>query len=255
MKNNPTKGYIVVASNKFNFYQSAIFLIQTIKDYHPEANVTLFTEQGFLDGRESIADNVVICGNWKREKLLAMWKTPYDITFYLDADMQCLHEDIANVFDELGDYDMMFTGLPEHRSYLFNGWEFEQGNAHFELCGGVCLYDIRKPLVREFLEEWDELYRQQVKGTWWPLNEEGEHDYYNYPESFKAWDQFPLWWMTTKSEKYKDLKVGIFEDDLRWNHWAHLWDIEFPKNPSVLIHMSAAMKKNSHLVNRLYVDD
>ena len=255
MTNEPSKGYIIVASNKFNFYQSAIFLIQTIKDYNPEANVTLFTEQGFLDGRETIADNVVICGSWIREKLWAMHKTPYDITFYMDADMECMHEDIAKVFDELGDNDLMFTGLPEHRSHLFNGWEFEQGNAHFELCGGVCLYDIRNPLVREFLEDWDELYRQHSLKKWWPLNHEGEFDYLNYPEEFDRWDQFALWWLTNKEEKYKGLKISIFEDDLRWNHWAPLYGVEWPEKPTVLTHMSSMMKKNEHLVNRLYVDD
>lgn len=255
MTSEATKGYLVVASNKLNFYQSAIFLIETIKDYYPEANVTLFTEEGFLDGRETVADNVRICGSWIREKLTAMWKTPYDITFYMDADMQCVHEDIALVFDELDDNDMVFTGLPEHRSELFNGWRFEQGKSNFDLCGGVCLYDIRKPLVRDFLEEWDDLYRKQATGRWWPLNHENEYDYLNYPEEFNRWDQFALWWLTTKDERYKDLKIKIFDDDLRWNHWGSLLGREYPKNPTVLYHMSSLMKKNEHLANRLYVDD
>ena len=31
-----------------------------------------------------------------------------------------------------------------------------------------------------------------------------------------------IWWLTNKEEKYKDLKVGIFDDDLRWNNITFL---------------------------------
>lgn len=248
----PTKGYLIVASRHINFYQSAIFLIETIKDYYSEAKVCLVTEKRFLDGREIVADDIIFCGNHNREKLWAMHQSPYDITFYLDADMQCLHQDISTVFDHLGDNDLVFTGLPEHRNNIFNGWEFPAG--HFSLCGAVCLYDKRKPIVMEFLKDWDELYKKQKSGDWWPLNANGQPDYINYPEEFHIWDQFSLWWLTEKEEKYKELKIKIFDDDLRWNYWVLLTDIETPKDPAVLLHMSASMKKTKPFVNRLYTD-
>jgi hypothetical protein len=239
-----TKGYLIVASRYINFYQSGMMLMESIKDYNPDAKVCFVTEERFCDGREQIADHLLYCGNGKREKLWALTRTPFDITMYLDADMECVHEDISKIFDELGDHDLMFTDLPEHRSEIFNDWGFgDKGQYHFNLCGAVCLYDIRKPKVKEFLEEWYQLYLDCHDLNWWPKNENGEHDYINYPKGFRLWDQFPLWWLTEKEDKYKDLNIGVFEDGLRWNYWLRLEEIEYPVNPIVLRHMSAMMKK------------
>ena len=44
-----------------------------------------------------------------------MTKSPYDLTMYIDADMECEHEDIEHVFDELGDHDVMFSALTDDR--------------------------------------------------------------------------------------------------------------------------------------------
>ena len=89
-----TKGFVVVASRNSNFYSYAINLIQSIKDYYPEALITLCTEERFLDGREEEADNVIFCDSHYRAKLWGMANSPYDITMYVDADMECEHEDI-----------------------------------------------------------------------------------------------------------------------------------------------------------------
>ena len=53
-----TRGYVVVGTVKKYFYLSAIHVIETIKAYNPDANVTLFTEERFLDGQEFCADKV-----------------------------------------------------------------------------------------------------------------------------------------------------------------------------------------------------
>ena len=106
----PTKGYVVVASRTKFFYVSAINLIESILDFHPEAKITLVTEERFLDKRSEVCDKIIFCDDHKRAKLWGMARTPYDITFYIDADTECEHEDIANVFDLLGDDDIQFTG-------------------------------------------------------------------------------------------------------------------------------------------------
>ena len=106
----PTKGYVIVASRKKFFYVSAINLMESIKDYYPEAQITFVVEERFLDGQERIADNVIFCDNHARAKLIGMAKSPYDITFYVDADIECEHEDIATIFDKLDGHDLMFTG-------------------------------------------------------------------------------------------------------------------------------------------------
>ena len=229
-----TKGYLVVGSTKFQFYKFAINLVESIKDYHPEAKVCLVTEERFLDGREKIADDLLLCGSGVREKLWGMANSPYDLTFYIDADAEVIHEDIAKVWDELGDNDMVFTGLPEDRWYIFKDTEFPGGT--FTLCGAVCLYDSSNQLVMEFMQDWHDYYVKQAERTWWPLNENGHFDFDLYPDRLGCWDQFTLWWLTEKVDKYKELKIGIFEDDLKWNYWALLDRIKHPMADDVVIH-------------------
>ena len=112
-----SKGYVIVASNKINFYRYAINLAESILDYYEDAKITLFCEEWmFEEQHRDLFDQVIWCGNHYREKLWGMAKTPYDITMYLDADMECEHEDIAKVFDQLGDNEILLTALTEDRS-------------------------------------------------------------------------------------------------------------------------------------------
>lgn len=247
----PSRGYVVVGTTKRFFYMSAINCIESLKSYYPEAHVTLFTEERFLDGQEWIADKVEFVPDHKRSKLLGMAKTPYEETFYIDCDCQIEHEDIAKVFDELEDYDMVFTGLPPDRHYCYAEVYFpgatksDGSKGGFELCGGVCLYSMKNPLMKEFMDEWHDLTIRQYDGLWWPKDENGEEDTKNYPDSFKRWDQFSLWWLLNKEEKYRSLKVGIFEDDARWNFFnGYLF--EHNKDPVVIRHFSNV----GHLKNK-----
>ena len=238
-----TEGYVVVASKKKLFYDMAINLIDSIKDFYPEAQCALFTEEKFLDGKEKIVDHLGFVDDHTRAKLKGMAMSPYDKTFYIDADCEVEHEDIAKVFDELGDNDLVFTGLPEERHYCYAEVYFEGARkpdgkpGGFELCGGVCLYNMANPLVREFMQDWYDLTVQQYAGNWWPRKEDGTEDLENYPASFKRWDQFSLGWLVNKDPKYKDLKVGIFEDDARWNFFnGYLY--KHNKDPVVIRHYS-----------------
>lgn len=245
----PTKGYVIVASRKKFFYVSAINLMESIKDYYPEAQITFVVEEKFLDGQERIADNVIFCDDHARAKLIGMAKSPYDITFYVDADIECEHEDIATIFDKLDGHDLMFTGLPADRHYCYAEVFFEGARkpdgtkAGFDLCGGVCLYDMRNPLVRSFMQDWYDLTVAQYGKVWWPTLEDGvTEDLENYPATLKRWDQFSLWWLVNKEPKYKDLKVGILEDDARWNFYSK-YKYEHNKDPVVLRHYSSSGAK------------
>ena len=244
----PTKGYVVVASTKKVFYNFAINLMESLRDFYPEANIAFYTEDRFLDGREKIADVVESVGGNKREKLDGMARSPWDITFYIDADTEIEHEDIEHVFNEMGDYDLVFTGLPPERHYcyaevFFEGARKPNGDkGGFELCGAVCLYDMRKQLVREFMRDWYDLTLKQYSGEWWPRDENGNEDLKNFPATLKRWDQFTLWWLTNREPKYKDLKVGIFEDDARWN-WYTKYKPGHNVNPIVIRHYSSSGAK------------
>ena len=115
----PSKGYLVVASKKPNFYSLAINCIESIKDYYPDAKCCLVTEEKFLDGREYVADDLIFCDDHYRAKLWGMANSPYDITMYIDADAEIEHEDIATVFDELDGNDMMFHELDKKYNKVY----------------------------------------------------------------------------------------------------------------------------------------
>ena len=238
-----SKGYVIVASNKINFYKYAVNLAESILDYNEDAKITLFCEPWmFEEIHRDLFDNVEWCSSHYRAKLEGMAKSPYDLTFYLDADMEVEHEDIANVFDEFNGYDILFTALTDERDYIYAERDFDtpEGPAKFTLCGGVCLYDMSKPIIREFMDDWWDLTRRQMDDEWWP---EG------YIDSLKSWDQFSLWWLTEKTPKYKDLNLGIFKDDLRWNYYnAFNWHMTKPEGEVVVRHYSCGLDKDGHII-------
>ena len=232
-------GYLIVASRKYIFYAWACNLAEGIKDYYPEAQICIVTEERFCeDGRAAeVADHLIHCDNHYRAKLWGMSQSPFDRTMYIDADMEIWGEGIETCFDELGDNDMMFTGLPDDHWYVFNDEKFKGGE--FKYCGAVCLYNSASAKVMEFMSEWYELYVKQYAGEWWPLNEEGEHDYENFPKRLQIWDQFTLMWLTAHTDKYADLKVEHFENGLKWNYWALFDRIRTPPpEDAVLLHLS-----------------
>lgn len=238
-----SKGFVIVASKKINFYRYAVNLAESIIDFYPEAKITLFCEEWMFEERHrELFDNVEWCSDHYRAKLYGMAKSPYDLTMYLDADMEVEHEDIVNCWEEIKDHDVVFTELTEERSYTYSEWTFDtpEGKTAFSLCGGICLYDMTKPIVREFMDDWWDLTRRMMDHEWFPDG---------YAESLRSWDQFSLWWLVEKEEKYKDLKVGIFDDDLRWNYYNALnWAISRPEKPVVVRHYSCGLDKDGYIL-------
>ena len=243
-----SKGFLIVASKNLNFYKYAINLAESIKDFYPEAKICLCTEERFLDGREEIADDILLCDSHYRAKLWALSRSPYDLTMYVDADIDCEHEDIAKVWDEIKDYDMVFHELTEEREkfYAIRHFSVHGQKEKFRLCGGVCLYNLANPLVKEFMAEWYDLFYEQFDGQWRP---DGFDDV--TWDDLKDFDQTTLWYMTEKMDKYKDLNIGIFYDDIRWNfftqyQYENLKSIE--GKPPILRHYSGSLHKDRYLV-------
>jgi hypothetical protein len=249
-KTQPSKGYITVASNNINFYYMAINLIESILDYEPDAKITLVTEERFVDSRADVCDKVIFCDDNYRAKLWGMTQTPYDLTLYLDCDMECIHPDISTAFDRIDNHDMVFTPLTKETDYAFVGRHFNKDkpddNYAFELNGGICLYDSTKPLVKEFIQDWWDYYNKQRNYEWWPTKEDGSFDYETYPRDWLGlWDQFTLWWLTKKESKYQDLDVGIFEDWARWNYYSrYKASKDHTKGlPIIVMHYSSSIDK------------
>jgi len=83
-----SKGFLLVASKKRNFYLYALNLAESIRDYYEDCKICLVTEERFIDDRgREVADDIIFCDDHYRAKLWGMAKSPYDLTMYIDADM------------------------------------------------------------------------------------------------------------------------------------------------------------------------
>lgn len=242
-----TRGFLIVASRSEFYYFSAINLMQSLREFYPDAKVCLVTEERFLDqGGRQLADDIIFCDDHIRAKLWGMAMSPYDHTMYIDADMEVQHEDIKTIWDKFDGNDILFTALDQERSYIFAEYGWGTKGEKFEWCGATCLYDMSKPHVKKFMMDWYNLTVEQYAHRWWPTNEEGKPDYENYPETLKRWDQFSLWWLLNREEEWKDLKVGRLdgEDDARWNHFIWYRYDHCNGKPSILYHYSNVAVKN-----------
>ncbi len=245
---NPSKGFLIVASKTVVFYRYALNLIESLKDYYPEAKTCLVTEERFCDGREKIADYVIHCGDDSREKLWALSRSPFDITMYIDADAYINHEDIQTAFDYVGDNDLVMVKLPDEANRFFNIRSWPGGKMKYT--GGVFIYNFANPIVKDFMVDWDYYYRAAKAKVWWPDYKDDKPDYDLHPADLSKWDQFTLWWLIDKNPKYKDLKIGSFDDEYRWN-WYSVYGksktvsekINPENKPSIIFHWSDKIDK------------
>lgn len=245
MSQEPTKGYLIVASKKKTFLTSAFNLIDSIKYYNPDAKIALFTEKHFMneDFPWEDVDYLFECGDHFREKLYGIANSPFDQTFYIDADCTVEHSDITNVFDRLDGHDMVFVELLNEQRKHFMELDWNEGKDKLYHCGGVCLYDTRNPLVKSFMNDWYSVYFKQIEGEWWPDK--------SIPKTLARWDQFTLWWLIFREPKYKDLKIKFFEDNYRWNYFS---SFGFNKDGTynygvvdpVILHFSSWMDKDGN---------
>tara|TARA_B110000902_G_scaffold213579_1_gene245153 strand:- start:22243 stop:22992 length:750 start_codon:yes stop_codon:yes gene_type:complete len=244
------RGYLAVASSKPSFYYAAINCLESIKDYDPDAQTCLVVDEHLYDGRDHSIDHIIFTEtpNEYRAKLWGMAKTPFDQTFYVDADTECMHEDIAKVWDEFRGNDMVFQALTLERDKAFKGRHFPAGS--FQYNGGVCLYDSSKQHIRDFMMRWYDLYKLQLSDKWWPIDQEtGEWDLHAYGkrEEQKYWDQFTLWYLTNKEQKWDDLNIGIFKDDLRWNYFSGMGKVGIGCDNPIIVHYSSALSKDNDI--------
>jgi hypothetical protein len=219
-------GFIIVASQFYEYYEAAHMLIDSLLDYMPEANIALFAHEQWTKSDSRCDDLYMVhdCPNHVRAKLWALPKTPFDKTVYLDADTFVEHEDVSKMFDF--DSDLVFTNI---RPYAGKIAKFIGGE--MVLHGGVFGYKST-PRVLEFMEDWWQYYDKQRKGTWWPEGVEPKH-------RLVSWDQLTLWWLTENT--YSDLDISIYEDDARWN-FVYIYKDDECKGPIVVWHYTIQLK-------------
>ena len=257
---NLSKGFVFVATKFESFLKAGYFLAETILDYMPDAKITLFTEKLFLEDENlktlfTPFDKILPTpGSTNREKMWGMANSPYDITMYLDVDMEVVHEDICTVFDQIQNYDMRFVNLTKEGARHFAEWSWGENTLdngytgsnpqHLTHCGGVCLYNNTNPLVKQFMIDWYSVYLKQRAAIELPI------EIQEVPKSFWIWDQLTLWWLLWHSPKYKELKWKFFEENYRWNYYSSFglpWtqpNIYASKHP-IIHHYSSGMDKYS----------
>lgn len=208
-----SEGVILVASVSKAYYEAAVRCALSIKDYAPNTSVTLFTHASFIKERDKyLFDSIVTdIPVHIRAKLWALPKTPYDVTLYMDVDMEVISDEFTKVFDLLKSTDdMAFANIRPHVSKDV----VVKGSQKLKYHGGIFLYrmnDATKPIINKW---WDQ-YIYQLHSPEWPFKAEG------YNPKMKPWDQFALWCLL----KDNSVKIGRLggANDYRWNY-IHLYD-------------------------------
>lgn len=227
MQNN---GYLYVATVNKAYYYAALHSAQSLLDFYPEAKITLFTHEEWVDDEARdifehiITDNVPV---HIRAKLWALSKSPYDVTLYLDCDTLIEHEDISKVFDLLGDKDILFTRNRPYNAKITKLSDTEEMIYH---CG---LFLYRNSTTKQLMDSWYEWYLEQRMPSWDPTP---------YPEEVRPWDTFTMWNLLTNGNF--NVKVGEFpEPDARWNFVQGYVLDELQGQDVVITHYTIAKQK------------
>jgi hypothetical protein len=203
-------GFLIVASVKQKFVEAGISCADSIREYAPDASITFATEKRFVtDEIHDLCDIVLDdAPNHKRAKLWALPKTPYERTFYIDADCEVRSNRITEAFDLLGDDDIMLTKIREYAA----AYVHFPGGSLVDHCG-LFVYNS-KPQTINFMHKWWETYEMQCES--WPWDEE------LYPSKhLREWDQWSYWWLMNKTEHA--IKHSYFpEPDCIWN-WVNTY--------------------------------
>tara|TARA_X000001036_G_scaffold386059_1_gene380932 strand:+ start:2405 stop:3121 length:717 start_codon:yes stop_codon:yes gene_type:complete len=202
-----TKGYVYVASLNKDYYRAAKMSAESLKDFYPEANITLFTHDEWVTDEDYLIFNNIITEDVpanNRAKLWALSQTPYDLTMYLDCDTMIEHEDISTIFDYIGNHDIIFTKNRPYNAKITKLNDTEEMIYH---CG-VFLYK-KTSKIKSLMDNWYKEYLIQI---------DPEYCLDPYPEKVRPWDTFTMWWLLNKTS-FKDLiNVGEFPlPDARWN--------------------------------------
>lgn len=213
---NHSKGFLYVASVYVWYYETAVYSANTLKDFYPDAHITLFTHEKFVDKKADVFDNVITnIPVHHRTKMWGCARTPYDRTVYIDADSFIMHRDIKTIHEHLDDCDMFFTPVTPYTvsniKYAYMDRALTQvPNYH----GAVYGYH-NSPLILDFMQTWYDDYIIQKSTPGWKYAKD------HVPE-WKPFDMFTLWRLTNKKEpEYSRFhNLNIKKLPLRYNTTA-----------------------------------
>lgn len=203
------QGFIYVASLQKRYYHYAVYSATTLKDFYPEAQVTLFTHENFLDKTSDIFDTVITdIPIYYRTKMWAMARTPYEKTIYIDADSFIAKKSIRNMHDLLDDCDIFF-GPPTVYTVANFKWAYLDRKMTIvpKYHGGICGFNRNEKTI-DFMQTWYDEYIKQVCNPEWPYDK--DHD-----PKWKVFDMFTLWRMTnglnSEFDRFKNINIKLID--------------------------------------------
>ncbi len=210
---NSEEGFIYVASREKIYYELAMFSCESLKDFHPEAHVTLFTHKSFIDNRinKKLFDNVYTeIPNHYRSKMWCMARSPYQRTLYNDVDTMIEHRDIRKIHSFLEECDMFCGG---HLKYTVADpdWQFIDIAKKIPVIYHGSMWGYNKNyLTIDFMQTWFDEYDKQTKSPW---------PYEEFSQKWRKFDMFTLWKMTSglyeEFKRFNSLNIKVLSR--RWN--------------------------------------
>lgn len=219
-------GFLLVASVTEDYVRSANYAAASIKDFYPDAHVTLFVPPELRKYADEETFDIIVSDNdvpdHTRTKLYALSRTPYkNLTVYVDADMECMHEDVQNIWNEMpDDCDILITKIRPYNGKI-SRWATGEMIYH----GGFFMYRSNERTL-EFMSRWWTDYHKQ-RAEPWPYDES------QIPKTLRPWDQFTFWKLMNIDKM--DVNVQVFEDDARWN-FVNGYYLTENKSPIVFYH-------------------
>lgn len=222
MRNN---GFLYVASVRKGYYRAARNSAMSLRDYYPDAKITFFTHEEWVQPDDYEIFDTVITENVPRDKRAKLWaldQTPYDLTVYMDCDTEVEHEDITKIFDQIpDDVDVLFTANRPYNAKITKLSETEEMTEH---CG-LFLYRNNERTLK-LMRAWYDEYWEQNKPDW---------DRKHYPQEAIEWDTFTMWRLLNLFDF--GVKTARFPaPDARWNFVSGYREDELQGQPIVIYH-------------------
>jgi hypothetical protein len=217
------------ATRREPYLHSAIYSAETLKDYYDDANIVIYTEERWrhIAEKADVFNNIVTdCPYDQRTKLYMLQHTPFDKTFYIDADTEIMHEDIKNIFNELPDTsDICITNIRDYSgAEVYLTKDKIESHKMIHHCGVFGFWN--KPHILKFMKRWYEQYHFQKTELFKKENPK-------YLNSVRQWDQF-AWWYLLNEEKH-NININIMNVVARWN-FVHNYKSDEIKSDIVIYH-------------------
>jgi hypothetical protein len=235
----PNNGFIYAASVNKAYITSARYSAISLKDYWPEAHVTLFTHKEWVEESDSsIFDSIITEDEVQelphsiRAKMWACARSPYKLTCYIDADCEIVHEDIRNIFDcHDPANNITITRARPYSASIDPKWDGGELTDH---CGLYIFDDDNR--TRTFMQRWFEYYIMQTNFS---------EDIPVPDERFRPFDMYTYWFLMNKTEFA--IKRGYFpHPDARWQNIFNYNEDELDGQEIVVTHRPIPRDMQEH---------